>query len=252
MSAAPVTIWAGPVNAQQNGDLRWPGSSAVYVPCTGDGSGGTAICPAEATVAQAVAAGATATEVYGAAFSAGGRLWEKAIPQLRGKLRGLMLCDGTYADAMAGDRPSLAGVENRAGLVLQAALLEAEDAPAVLCTASSSPNGAKPNGSAVLREIVRFCEERGVKWNRSGLEFLAGGKLRRAETWGSGRALLMDFGDTVSHTETATVVAREVWPAFVALGAVRRGPVRRWPRWIGPVVAAVTAIVLWAGASRRR
>lgn len=212
-----VTVWTGPVNHTQNGDIKWPDSSAIYVPCTGDGSGGTLHCSDPSTIRKVVEACQREDVAYGAAFSAGGMTWERAIPQIQ-NLSGLMLADGTYSDfGPDGKTPSMALAEQRIQFLASATInTVGAKGPIALYMSSSSPNGNKPTGSQTLREIARTAEEKhGVTWMKMGAVFLISGRQVQAETWSSERALLIDFGSSFTHTQMVTEVAPAMWPVFI-------------------------------------
>lgn len=204
-----ITIWAGPVNHTQNGDLRWPGTEAVYVTCTGDGSGGTPRCAEQATARPMSSVAGDASEIYGGAFSAGGQYWERVLTDDR--IRGLYLADGTYSMWNAsGKRPEIATMKNRIDFAVKAA---GDSRFRAVYTSSSSPNGTSPSGSQTLEALADEVSKR-APLKVGERSFVIAGKNVTAKSWEAGGVLLLDFGSAFTHTQMTTVVAPALWPVL--------------------------------------
>lgn len=237
-----ITVWAGPVNHAQNDDLRWPGTEAVYVTCTGDGSGGTPRCSEQATARPLSSVVGDASEIYGAAFSAGGQYWERVLTDPR--IRGLYLADGTYSmwDA-SGKEPELATSKNRIDFAVKAA---GDPSYRAVYTASSSPNKTSPSGSRTLQAIAAEVGKRvpGLEYNERE-KLTVAGKTFEAKTWRKSGLLLADFGDAFTHTQMVTVAAPDFWrQAFempdVLSGARPDGSAAEWiDRNVGKVMIGI-------------
>lgn len=163
---------------QSVGGPAWPGVDKMLLAgCTGDGTGGTAICRvyaeqwgnAAGMFRHLALTDKQAGELVLAGFSAGGHLWRRLLarPEFRARVRGALFADATYSSE--GSAASPAPVSG----VVEYALDALRDPSKVLvATASSSPNKNFGSGEQVLLATMREVEK------RSGVRFREGGTLQ--------------------------------------------------------------------------
>lgn len=206
-----TTLWTGPVNGQQTGDLRWPGTDVGrYLTCTGDGAPSCGqIAEANRDAQGRILPGLLRRmkvvdgDVYGAAFSAGGHVWRRVLasPADRAALRGLMLCDATYTTDRGPDKQALP-ID---AFVAYAREAHADGRPFV-ATASDWPNKDHPTGAETLWAIVDELARGGATLTDARELFPAG--AQRAVRWGS--VAMADYGLQYRHDEHPSRLAGEV------------------------------------------
>jgi hypothetical protein len=238
------------VSRQQTGDLRWPGTQAVYLPCTGNGSPTCAQLAARKPLAELAG---DASEIYLCAFSAGGQVVKRWLPDDR--VRGVYLADATYTRWESKGRPF-------ADPSLVQWLLKAATDPThrAVFTSSSSPNKSLPNGSQTLEALALAVETAGGAWNHQPAAPRRFGdvELPEVRSWSYGGAFLLDLGRSVPHEQHATKIAPLLFSRlFIPVQSPAEASATSPPRvaaphatqaWV-PTAIAVTAALFGVGVA---
>lgn len=213
-----LTIWCGPLTKAQRGELRWPGSTALYLPCSTQGGPS---CPDLAGQSlDQVAPGAD--EVYLAAFAEGGAVVNAWMDDAR--VKGIFLADALVS-VDPNEVPST-GFPSTNQHLLDFIVDAARDPSLRAVVTDSGASGQR------LAALAAEAEHHGVGWNvhhpssevlrvggqdvlspdRTSLDLGGAAQLPPARMWSAGGAFLIDFAGSVTRPELLTQVAPILWP----------------------------------------